>query len=206
MKPLEIEVKFYLPDPEVMRNQILALGAESKGRFFEINFRYEDNEKNLMKKKSLLRLRKDTKTTLTFKSQPTEKEEDFKILHELEVEVSDFQTMNSILESLGFRKEQIYEKWRETLVLGEIIFCIDTMPFGNFLEIEGTGFGIKNSAALLNLPWDNRILLNYLSIYEKIQKKFHLSFSDITFENFKNVDILFDRFFRSLQGTQHKQP
>jgi len=200
MEPLEIEVKFYLPEPAMMRNQILALGAESKGRFFEINFRYEDEEKNLIKKKSLLRLRNDTKTTLTFKSEPTEKKEDFKILHELEVEVNDFQTMSSILEALGFHKEQVYEKWRETLVLGNTIFCIDTMPFGNFLEIEGSGPEIKKSAQLLNLQWKNRILLNYLSIYEKIQKRFNLPFSDVTFENFKAVDLKFDRFIHSLQG------
>jgi adenylate cyclase class 2 len=200
MNPLEIEVKFYLPEPAVMRNRILSLGAESKGRFFEINFRYEDNEKNLIKKKSLLRLRKDSKTTLTFKSEPIEKKEDFKILHELEVEVNDFQTMNSILEALGFHKEQVYEKWRETLVLENTIFCIDTMPFGNFLEIEGIAPGIKKSAALLDLQWENRILLNYLSIYEKIQKKFHLPFSDITFENFKAVDLKSDSFFHCLQA------
>jgi adenylate cyclase class 2 len=199
MEQLEIEVKFYLSEPALIRNRILSIGAESKGRFFEINFRYEDNEKNLIKEKSLLRLRKDSKTTLTFKSQPYEKKEDFKILHELEVEVSDFQTMNSILEALGFHKEQIYEKWREILILENTIFCIDTMPFGNFLEIEGTGPEIMKSAALLGLEWENRILLNYLAIYEKIQKKFHLPFSDVTFENFKAVDLPSDSFFHSLK-------
>jgi len=200
MKPIEIEVKFYLPDPDLIRNRILSIGAQSKGRFFEINLRYENPEKNLIKRNSLLRLRKDSKTTLTFKSKPPGTREDFKIYHELEVEVNDFQTMNDILEAMGFHKEQTYEKWRETLVLENTIFCIDTMPFGTFLEIEGTGPEIMKSASCLGLEWKDRILLSYLSIYEKIQKTFHLPFSDITFENFNDVDLPSDTFFHSLQG------
>ena len=66
MKQLEIEVKFYLRDIESMQRRILALGAQSKGRMFESNVRYEDENSTLIKKKSLLRLRRDAKTTLTF--------------------------------------------------------------------------------------------------------------------------------------------
>ena len=51
MKQLEIEVKFYLRDIESMQRRILALGAQSKGRMFESNFRYEDENSNLIKKK-----------------------------------------------------------------------------------------------------------------------------------------------------------
>ena len=36
MEALEIEVKFYLPDIESMQQRILALGAESKGRVFDL--------------------------------------------------------------------------------------------------------------------------------------------------------------------------
>jgi hypothetical protein len=43
MEQLEIEVNFYPPDIESMRRRILALGAESKGRVFENNIRYEDD-------------------------------------------------------------------------------------------------------------------------------------------------------------------
>jgi adenylate cyclase class 2 len=37
------------------------------------------------------------------------------------------------------------------------------------------------------MPWDQRILLNYLQIFEILQKKLNLNFSDVTFDNFKNV-------------------
>lgn len=189
MEQLETEVKFYLTDRHSIRQCILDLGAQSRGRFFESNVRFEDAHKTLRQKKSLLRLRRDQKTTLTFKSTPAEENNQYKMMKELEVEVSDFDTMHRILEALGYHYEQIYEKWRETLVLNQTQFCLDSMPYGNFLEIEGQSRDIKDLAAQLELPWNQRILLNYLQIFEILQDKHNLDFSDITFDNFSNVEV-----------------
>ena len=82
MEHLEIEVKFFLSDMDRIRNRIIALGAESMGRAFETNIRFEDADKSLIQTKSLLRLRKDKTTTLTFKSEPYVKDDQFKILRE----------------------------------------------------------------------------------------------------------------------------
>jgi adenylate cyclase class 2 len=189
MEQLEIEVKFYLPDIESMRRRVFTLGAESKGRVFEYNIRYEDAGNTLIRKKSLLRLRRDTKTLLTFKSTPPVASTEFKILNELEVQVSDFETMNQILEKLGFHPEQIYEKWRETLFLDQTRFYLDTMPYGTFLEIEGSENDIRAYAARLGLSWHKRILLNYLEIFEIIRQQRSLTFTDLTFKNFESVRI-----------------
>ena len=189
MKQLETEIKFYLIDLPSMRQRIVELGAESQGRFFESNVRFENPRQSLKIKKSLLRLRRDQKTRLTYKSTPSEENNQFKIMKELEVEVSDFDTMHLILEALGFHHEQVYEKWRETLVLDETQFCLDSMPYGDFLEIEGQKNDIKNFATRLGLGWDQRILLNYLYIFEILQNKLDLDFSDVTFGNFKNIEV-----------------
>ncbi len=90
----------------------------------------------MIKHKALLRLRKDKKTTLTYKSSPPPSDKDFKIFKALEIDISDFSTMNQIHEALGFHIEQKYEKWRETFVLDSSQFCLDSMPIGEFLEIE----------------------------------------------------------------------
>ncbi|MFO7666151.1 MAG: class IV adenylate cyclase [Desulfobacterales bacterium] len=195
MEHIETEVKFFITDPVVLREKLISLGAISGGNTFETNIRFEDKDKNLIKNKSLLRLRKDSKTILTFKSQPPYTDSRFKMLRELEIEVSDFSTAIRILESLGFIQEQIYEKWRETLVLGSIYFCIDKMPYGDFLEIEGTKEEITEYASLLGLEWEERILLNYLELFDILKKSLNLSFSDITFENFKNVRADFSKYF-----------
>ncbi len=189
MDNIEIEVKFYLKDIEGMRRNLLELGVESKGRVFETNIRYEDNQHRLIQKKTLLRLRKDEKTTLTFKSVPKTKSRDFKVFNELEVEVDDMATMGQILEALGFHPEQKYEKWRETLVLERTKMFLDRMPYGDFLEIEGQPQDIKNWIARLGLNWHRRILLNYLEIFEIIKKKHNLQIKDLTFKNFKNLNV-----------------
>jgi len=200
MKQLEIEVKFYLGDIESIQRRILALGAESKGRVFESNVRYEDENNTLIRKKSLLRLRRDAKTTLTFKSSPPVASTQFKVFNELEVVVSDFETMNQILQKLGFHPEQIYEKWRETLILDQTWFYLDTMPYGTFLEIEGSEKDIRAYAASLGLNWHKRILLNYLEIFEIMRKKQNLKFKDPTFKNFENVRVDAATFLDQLQA------
>jgi len=190
MENLETEVKFFMPDINQIRNRIVQIGAVFRQRSFEKNIRFEDSQNRLIKKQSLLRLRKDNKITLTFKSPPSHKEDrQFKVLKELEVQVSNFKIMNSILESIGFHKEQIYEKWREIFLLNNTEICLDNMPYGNFVEIEGHRDEIRKTARLIGLNWQERILLNYLSIFDIIREKLNLSFNDVTFDNFKNVQV-----------------
>ena len=189
MEKLEFEVKFYLSSIQAVHPKITKLGARSRGRFFERNLRFEDKNKTLKGQKYLLRLRRDQKTTLTFKSRPPEDSDQFKVLRELEVEVSDFAVMNDILKALGFHCEQIYEKWRETLIIADTQFCLDAMPYGNFIEIEGPKEDIKQYAQRLGLQWDRRILINYLEVFNIIRKKLNLKFTDLTFDNFKDVEV-----------------
>lgn len=194
MDCLEIEVKFFLQDLQPVKKHLTRLGAENSGRFFETNIRFEDRQSSLIKKNALLRLRKDDRVSLTYKSSPDDIDENFKVYNELEVEVSDFKTMESILNSLGFYTEQVYEKWRETLVLENTHFCLDTMPFGNFLEIEGSRDNIKKMARQLGLDWNERILFNYLKMFETIKAREKFSFSDVTFENFRQTSFDFYRY------------
>ena len=104
MEHIEIEVKFYLKEADAIRRKLEALGAKGDGKIFERNYRYDDKNNGLLKKKSILRLRKDRKSILTLKSRPPQgNDNNFKIHKELEVEVSDFSLMNLIIESLGFQ-------------------------------------------------------------------------------------------------------
>jgi len=200
MENLEIEVKFYLKDIDDMRRRILELGIETSEPVFETNIRYEDNKNTLIQKKALLRLRQAEKTTLTFKSIPKMKSKDFKVFNELEVEVDDMATMGQILEALGFHPEQKYEKWRETFILDRTALFLDRMPYGDFLEIEGQPQDIKHSASRLGLDWRKRILLNYLELFEIIQKKFNLKIKDLTFKDFKNLNVNLAAFLDKLEA------
>jgi adenylate cyclase class 2 len=95
--------------------------------------------------------------------------------------------MGQILEALGYHPAQRYEKWRESFTLDQTWFCLDRMPYGNFLEIEGQEKDIRHYAAQLGLSWHKRILFDYIEIFEMIRKKMNLKFTDITFKNFESV-------------------
>lgn len=198
MELLETEIKFLLPDLKSIRRRILKLGAHSKGRIFESNYRYDDNRQSLAQRRSLLRLRRDREAILTFKYPPPEESTDYKVRSELEVNISDFETMHLILKKLGFHREQVYEKWRETLDLDQVHFCLDEMPFGDFLEIEGPPERIRELAARLELLWDQRILMNYLQIFQCIKDRLKLNFSDLTFDNFSDIEVNLADFWGSL--------
>lgn len=201
--PLEIEVKFHVKDINLIQKKILAIGAVSAGRHREYNIRFDDPGENLLRRSCLLRLRHADKTTLTLKTPPgtgispkisPKISKDFKIQEELEVCVDDFDSMAAILESLGFSKVQVYEKIRETFKLGDTILCLDEMPFGLFLEIEGACDAIIKTAGQLGFLWEDRILDNYLSMFETIRRMLGLEFFDLTFENFSDVYIDFTKY------------
>ena len=189
MKSLEIEVKFYLENAKLVREKLLSAGASSSGRIFESNICFDDEHDSLKAQQSLLRLRKDKKITLTHKSKPEAGETDFKVLKELEVQVNDFDVMLNILETLGYHRTLVYEKYRETLTIGKTKLCIDCMPFGDFLEIEGSKTDIRKLAQDLGMSWDRRITDNYRSMFNAIRDGLELSFNDITFDNFNTVPL-----------------
>ena len=194
MSTLEIEVKFFLANMETVRNQLQQAGARSQGRVLEYNICFENAAGDLHQGKSLLRLRKDKKTTLTYKAKPASLDADFKVLKELEVAVSNFDTMMDILQALGFHQEHVYEKFRETFTLGSTEICLDSMPFGNFLEIEGQKEDIRDLARQLGMPWSRRILWNYRSMFTTIKERLNLEFSDTTFDHFREVEVEIESF------------
>jgi adenylate cyclase, class 2 len=187
--PLEVEVKFLLLQTSALRKKLLDLHLERQGPVFETNIRFEDADNSLVRHHRLLRLRSADRSTLTFKSPPAVPDAEFKVFQELEVEISDPETMARILESLGFRKAQVYEKYRETFFLENACCCIDRMPYGDFLEIEGTRPAIRTVAQLLHLDWNHRITMNYLEIFEIIKTRQALSFTDVTFSNFQDIAV-----------------
>ncbi|MCF8028852.1 MAG: class IV adenylate cyclase [Desulfobacteraceae bacterium] len=204
MTSLEIEVKFYLADPEKIRSRITATGAETSGRHHEYNVCFDDRQFALLNRKALLRLRKaGDSTELTYKGPPPEAStsKEFKVFTELEVAVSDFDTTAAILQTLGFHAEQIYEKYRQTWTLDNgTLLCIDCMPFGCFLEIEGRAENIKKAAADLGLQWEKRILSNYLAIFDRIRTTRGLDFNDVTFALFGNADADFVPLIREFEA------
>lgn len=187
MGALEIEVKFRIADPIVLRNRILAIGGKSKGCGNEYNILFDTPESRLRASCTLLRLRRSATNLLTVKTPPAVLDPEFKILRELETTVADFAAMRAALHALGFTKEQVYEKERETFTVGALELCLDRLPFGWFLELEGEKEDIRTTAAALGLSWQERHTASYRAIFEALKSHHHYDFSDITFTAFQKV-------------------
>jgi len=163
--PIEIEKKYRLSKKQ--RAEVLQrlpeIGAKRKGEEFEVNTLYAGND--LEVGRAVLRLRRVGKRgILTYKERfPTRS--DIKQQREDETRVDNPDAMELILDALGFTPALVYEKRRETWTLaetgkrgkgkrgmakkepgsvGETEIVIDELPFGLFMEIEGTEASIRD--------------------------------------------------------------
>jgi adenylate cyclase class 2 len=187
---LEVEVKFLIRDLPALRRRLLSRGATVVGeRIFERNVRYDNPDDDLLRRDQLLRLRLDRAAILTFKGEPPlgAASLEAKVREELEVTVSDFDTMDLLLQRIGFQRKQIYEKYRETLQLDGVEVVLDEMPYGDFVELEGPEAALRPLAEQLDLLWSRRLLTNYLALMERLKTHHDLPFNDVTFANFATV-------------------
>lgn len=194
---VEVEVKFLVEGFTAIKQRLATMGAELVApRVFERNTRFDTLDEGLLRRQELLRLRQDTRSRLTFKGPSTyDANSEAKIREEIELEIGDFSRMAMILTRLGFQPMQTYEKYRETFQWNEVEIVLDEMPFGLFIELEGPEARIKDAASSLGLDWSNRVLTNYLAIMELARQKFHLPFSDLTFNNFEQRPVDLGKIF-----------
>lgn len=195
---LEVEVKFLVRDLDLLRHRLIEAGAKLvKARVFERNVRLDDEQQRLLRRGQLLRLRQDDGVRLTFKGVAADDvHSEAKVREELETTVGDFDIAAAILERLGFRMQQVYEKYRETFRLGEVEVVLDELPFGLFVELEGDEAELRKAAQRLALPWAQRILDNYLLLMARAKVYYGLPFEDLTFENFEGGEYAIDAVLR----------
>jgi adenylate cyclase class 2 len=105
----------------------------------------------LSEKRAVLRIRKiDDKSILTYK-QRIENAADVKQQIEYETVVEKAEEMEMIIESLGFEKSLVYEKRRQTWQLRTVEVLLDQLPFGQYMEIEGSVTAIAEAEMLLDI-------------------------------------------------------
>ena len=185
----ELEVKFYLSRRKELEAKLDTLGQMSAPRVYEVNLRFDTPDLSLTANGNLLRLRRDTKTRITYKGGGSV-EGGARLRQELEFTVSDFDTAKALFEALGYQVYTMYEKYRTTYMLGNVEVDLDEMPTGDFLEIEGPdGESIQRAAQQLGLNWDARILDSYTMLFEHVRGQLGLGFRDLSFENFKGIKI-----------------
>src|SRR5262249_18570825 len=154
MRHEEIEVKFLIQDLPAMRQRLVALGATlTTPRTYEENLLFDTPDAQFRRQGRLLRLRRDHRNRITYKEPSVHNDRDFKIMQEYEIEVSDFAQAHAILAKLGFAPSLRFEKYRETFTYQEAEIVLDEVPFGTFMEIEGSQEDIRAIVTALGLDF-----------------------------------------------------
>jgi adenylate cyclase class 2 len=186
----ELEVKYYLQDRLALEGRLKTARAEIvQPRTHEVNLRFDTPGYDLLHTHQVLRLRKDQNYHVTYKDQGRD-EGGARLRREIEFTVNDFEVARQFFEALGYVVILMYEKYRTTYRMGEVLVTLDEMPYGDFSEIEGPQPGsIQQASQALALNWERRILDSYTALFELLKATRRLEFRDLSFENFKNLKI-----------------
>ncbi len=168
---IEIEKKYRLSDEQktFVLNALREVEAEFVGEDFEENSLYSGGI--LIETGAVLRVRKtEDKTILTYKKRiPNEFNIKQQIEHETEVLNAD--ELEKIIEKLGFAKVLIYEKRRRTWNFRAVEIVLDELPFGEFMEIEGSITAIAEAEMFLDIEDFETEHATYPSLTRQFGKK-----------------------------------
>ncbi|HLA94707.1 MAG TPA: class IV adenylate cyclase [Pyrinomonadaceae bacterium] len=148
---IEIEKKYRLTvqDRESVQIELKECGAVFVRREFEENIIYSGP--TLRENGAIIRIRKiGERTILTYKRR-VENNFDVKQQIEHETVVANAEAMESIIAELGLTPALIYEKYRDTWTFRSVEVVIDELPFGLFMEIEGSITAIKEAEIFLGI-------------------------------------------------------
>ncbi|MBZ2171848.1 class IV adenylate cyclase [Nitratidesulfovibrio sp. SRB-5] len=166
---LEIEIKFPEADLAALRSALQALGAADGAPYLECNRVYDTPGRDLRAANTLLRLRTKTgpnlrAAVLTMKRPPRAEDtggaggagsapipDDVKVWDEVQTVVADADAMHQVLTGLGYGVAFGYDKVREVWHLDGVHVCLDTVPFGPVVELEGDREAILAVADRLGL-------------------------------------------------------
>jgi adenylate cyclase class 2 len=182
---IEREVKFYLPHLGDIRERLILIGGKlTASRHLQQNWRFDRTNGDLGSAGVVLRLRQDTRSTLTYKH-PLQTPE---LRKEIQVEVDDLSSARSLLEALGFNLVASYEKYREVFSLDSAEVMLDELPFGCFIEIEAESIEtLMNISAELDLDWNRRVWQSYMELFMHVSENRELESIDANFALFADL-------------------
>lgn len=168
---LETELKYLNADHDKVRKIMEEQGAELLTRHYERNIVLDDPGRTLYKRSALLRVRQAEKITMTVKRIPADPVSDkAKVYIEHETEVSNFDETVAALQVLGYSPVFRYEKIREEWEYLNCHICLDLLPFGPFIEIEGSEDEILACADKLELSSSDACKKTYHELNRNYRK------------------------------------
>jgi len=162
---LEMELKFRVDELSVYEEKLRGLGAEPEGPVEENNLILDMMGAPLGKMDLLFRLRNMGDRTLVTVKKPLPATA-LKVRKELEAVMECPQEKALELFSLlGYGTVYSYRKTRNRCRLGNATVCLDSLWFGDFVEIEATSEdSVMEAAELLGLDPEEGIRFSYAAL------------------------------------------
>lgn len=171
--PNEIETKFKVESPALLRKRLKKLDAEFISKELEKDTYYFNPARKCSS--DIIRIRDLGKNgVFTIKTPSTQrKSSKYKIWKERQTGVNDVEVFSGMLKHLGFMPRFQKEKIRETYKLGKSLVVIDKLPFiGFYAEIEASKVNIKKIAKFLGFDIKKAIPDAYMELFRRY-KMFH---------------------------------
>jgi adenylate cyclase, class 2 len=161
----ETEAKIALRAGEMdrIRDRLVELGARPQGVDEEENVVFDLKTSDRRSGRKRLRLRTfggRSDAVLTCKG-PAEKDAIYKSRDEVEVQVSDVDSIREMLRHLGFRASVEYFKRREHWYFADSLIALDRLAFGDYLEVEGSEQAILATLSALGLAHRSHVRPGY---------------------------------------------
>ena len=157
---IEIEAKIKVNSLQEVAARLSELGAEFLSEHIQKDQYFDDAGQTLTKTDRGLRLRRqrignEEKIFLTYKG--AREKDQFKKRQEIEMEITDGDSIENLLLAIGYEKAIVFEKKRRVYRLGGCEVALDELPLlGSFVEIEGTDdkkiADVQKNLGLSNLP------------------------------------------------------
>lgn len=162
---IEIEERILEIDIDNVIKKLELLNAVKVGQWHQKRYVYDFTPK---RENEWIRLRSNgEKTTLTYKNIENNSINGTK---ELEIEVSDFDKTNELLNVLGYKSKAYQENKRVRYILNDVEIDIDSWPLiPAYMELEGNSIeAIKKVEELLEVNTSKVTTLNCQDIYKQI--------------------------------------
>jgi adenylate cyclase class 2 len=165
----EIETKLKVDSLEQIAEKLTAIDADFFQEQMQTDCYFDDANTTLTKTDRCLRLRRqrtgeEERLFLTYKG--AKEKDEFKKRQEIEIEVTDADSVEKLLSAIGYSKALVVEKKRRIWRLGHCSVALDELPsLGSFVEIEGPdGQRITDVQKKLGLAHLSHIPKSYASL------------------------------------------
>ncbi len=184
---IEIELKIPIEKSEIIP-LLERMGSlpefKSGARLYEKNVMYDNPNQLMIKTDGRIRLRQTgEKVELCYKK-PLKDESGIKKEIEYEVNTTNFEITEKILDMMEFIPFSSYERYRTKIKGMDTIITMDEYPFQCFVEVEGSEVDIKKVALLLGLNMDNNTNLPCDTLFTEWRKgrglpiQYNMTFAD----------------------------